>query len=257
MSKKSFKDIWKKQIDASRSDLEELTTWDIFEDWERHRGPESKAENQFINALDILFAGTDDVLAHKFLERCLAILDRAFKENKFESKLCAARFPLNRGGGERLRAYAQALLGGKFSPSALITTSEDCEEHCNLYPPGHWDAQSQAYYLAAIRAALIAGDVDRAARLLKTKKSFKWHATEHGLLQRVATAAPQKQPIRDPKLFDDYDNFFDQIRDPASKPNVFTELHILRFELGVIRFKYFMSKSGEIDWPTVIESISS
>jgi hypothetical protein len=47
------------------------------------------------------------------------------------------------------------------------------------------------------------------------------------------------------------------VRDPRYKSDLFQELRILRFELGIIRDKYFVSENRMIDFRRAIEVVAA
>ncbi len=53
-----------------------------------------------------------------------------------------------------------------------------------------------------------------------------------------------------------FEEYFDYIRDPQLKTDLFLERDVLRLELGALRDKYFVSPDGRIDWPRVVEAVS-
>lgn len=196
-------------------------------------------------------------MATTYIKRCLEVANRAFKEDKFrKGKRCNARFPKNRGLAERVRQYARALLGQALNSSALVSGAEDIIEYWKTWSHP-LEPQLQAYWLAAARMTLIAGEPERARVVIDQAPSLKWHQKEADLLRDVATVATESQPIEDSKLLARLDKLFDKVRSPRWRGSAmrFDEPNEKRFELGAIRFRYFISRNGMIDWNSVIEGI--
>jgi len=103
--------------------------------------------------------------------------------------------------------------------------------------------------------ALIAGDRGRAEELLKFSKTFRHYAVEHKLWKKIA-ATRSGLPLKDHSLLAEFDEVFDPIRNPNFKPTVFMGVAMARFEMAVLRYKYFCSKAGEIDWQKAIKQVT-
>jgi len=252
---KTYHDLWVQKISDDRKSFDTILRWDVFRDWERSCAPESRAEDELILALELLYADRKSSEAQEFLRRALAVSERTTQENKLTSELCEAAFPLNRGGLLRSHAYSLALLGHELDTASLIQASSDFEGWCKHYKKGEWDSQSQAYYLAGVRLAIIAGDWERSERLLKIRKSFKWHQRQFELLKRLVEEFCLRH-VDDPDYLASFDEYFDYVRDPNLNPDVFMEKHILGLELGIIRDKYLVSPDLSIDWKRIISAVS-
>lgn len=112
-----------------------------------------------------------------------------------------------------------------------------------------WDDQGQAYYLAAIRLSLVAGDLATAKELIVGCRPAQWHAEQQAVLRTLVDRLPDSAGRdADPA----FEAFFDQVRDPVYHPKVFTETSVLRFEFGATRDRWFSKKTGRIDWKRVI-----
>lgn len=259
MIKKRYKPQWVAKYEADLNTLREELGMDPFEDWERNRMPEGDVEDGLRDAVDILYADRTSADAVRFLRRSLEVANRIFAEDKLQSQLCTGGFPENRGRMLRAKIYAQSLLREPLDVKGLLQASSDYEAWCKDYKGKDWDSVGEAEYLAAVRLAVIAGDLERASKLLKTKRPFKWHKEEHGLLKRVVNAVfieKQPLPLRDQALLEQFDEYFDRIRDPNLEPDIFIELDVLRLEIGAIRYKYFTDDRGDIDWNRIIEVVS-
>jgi len=252
-----FKQLWRSKIEMELPDFDEILSWDdLFDGWDRDKMPDAGAATELHFALELLYGGYEK-LATRFVVRCLSYADRAFAEDKFrKGKWCKASFPMNRGNAERVRQYARALLGKKFELKTYHASAEDIIQYFTIH--GDWkDSHSHAFWLAAVRMALIAGDPSRAVEMIDEASSLKWHQKEADLLADIARAAAKSQPIKDERLLARLDKLFDKVRSPKwrGSAKIFDEPNEQRLELGAIRYRYFTAKDGNIDWDAVIESI--
>jgi hypothetical protein len=255
----SYHQQWIALDSRTRSDLRTILNQDPFEWWEQNRMPESVAEMRFIYALRIACADPASPDCRAFLQQALAVADRAMREGKLVTGRCASAFPENRGRLLRVRAYTEVLLGRPLDEAALRQASADYIGWCAKFGPSDWDSQLQAYYLTAVRAALLGGDATDARQLLATKKRFNWHAEEHDLLTRLAGDAVEL-PLphaRRAELLPVMDGYFDKIRDPNYKPQVFLQVHSLRLDLALLRDKYLISPDGRVDGRRAVEAIAA
>ncbi len=248
-----FKTKWIEEVEREREYFESPT--DHFDNWERNGGPEIKADWHLANALCILYGDGDKRLAEKFFCATIELIDRAFAEDKFHSEFSESGLPRNQGEGLRVRSYARALMGSGLDTQALLQASEYFVEWTSDWTGADWDSQAQSDYLVAVRMALIAGNIKRASELLKTRRSFKWHAEEHTLLKAITSEFEKGIPIANVELHQRVVAFFDRIRDPGFKPDIFFPKDMGRLEWGVLSHKYFTA-GDDIDWPAVIDSIS-
>ena len=247
------KPLWIENYNKSVRDWETIWAMDPYQYWDHNSNPGGKAQNLLRMALTARYADYLSDIASRFLVRAIETIDRAFSENKFQDEKCKSNFPFNRGEALRLKNYADGLLNGKFTPKELAQSAEDYLTFCKDFP--RMDVQLQAYYLNAVRLYLIIGEQEAAQNLLKKKKPFKWHNKEFMILRVLSNA--KTLPIPDNAALANFDEWFDVVRSPKFKPETFMEVFLVRFELGLLRYRYFMSTpSDPIDWETIIEVIS-
>ena len=251
MTTVSCRAAWQADYAMNHKSYSEILTWDPFRDWERSRAPESTVGNYFWLGLEVLCGEGDPEQARSLLEYCLRIADRTLAERKLESLLCKDSFPENRGELLRVRAYAQGLLGGPLDEGALRQAAADFEGHTLRFPKHKWSDLQEAEYLATVRLALLGNDGEILARLFKRRRVMRWHAEEYALLRSLADG-----PQRDSPLLANFDAYFDRIRDPKYKPEVYLRLKVLRPELAALRDKYFVSSDGPVDFQRVVGAIS-
>lgn len=247
-----IEELWIARYERNRSGYPEMLADDPFDGWERSHMPETRVEEDLAYGLYISYAwGPEQEQAVAFFKRVCTVAERAIDEDKLTSPLSNSSFPLNRGVVNRAYSYARAVLGGSLDSPALHQASLDFEEWCKGYGRRDWDSQAQANYLAAVRLAVVVGDLERARALLKSRKSFKWHHEEHHLWSRLV----ERDGAIDDALAENYDRYFDRLRDPGFIPDVYMETDILRLELAAIRDKYLAGEDGKIDWSRAIDSI--
>ena len=226
-----------------------------FENWEQNSKSEWKAELSFADGLEACYANISSPIAKILFRACVEIVDRAFAEDRFHAKYAEYGLPRNIGAALRVRAYAKALLGELLVNEDLRQASANYIEWCSSWTGVDWDSQAQSDYLSAVRMSLIAGDIKQAQQLLATKRKFKWHTEEHGLLLDITREVQFGIPIQNLEMHNRVVAFFDRIRDPDFKPDVFFPKDMGRFEWGVLIEKYF-TLGIEIDWQRVIDGIS-
>jgi hypothetical protein len=255
----SFESAWRDEWVNEERSFREIDAYndDAFRNWNRNCNPEIETADQFFLATDILYSQGDRELALRFLRQAIAVADRAFAEDKFrKSKWCRPGFPKNRGEAEKIRVYAKALLGEKFEPIRIRRAAEDILSWWR--ENADWsDAMMQADWLTALRMSLIAGDPAWTRELVAEAMLMNFYRAEVKRMDDVARAALEHQPIRDAALRKRIDERFDTVRSPKWKGRgaVGEPFEDVRFELAVVRHRYFISKDGTIDWDAVIESI--
>lgn len=65
-----------------------------------------------------------------------------------------------------------------------------------------------------------------------------------------------ESPIKDRELLLEFDELFDLIHAPNYHPKFYMKLLMTRFEMGVLRYKYFVSKDGTIDWAKAVKQVA-
>jgi hypothetical protein len=246
MTKKSLN--WSEHFQKHRAGYEEIANWDPFKNWERNYMADGAVEDGLRHGLIALYA-SDKALAGKFLQQSLALFQRAMKDRKFRPEGPGSGYPRNLAQAIRAQFYASALLGKRCDFKQLEEASEHYQTWCRGYRKGDWNAQSEAYYLNAVRLYLIASNRDKAAELLGARK-IKWHGDEAENLKRLAGGEDLGEA--DAERFD---SLFLPLCSPRYFHNVFFELEIVRLELSVLRYQYFSASPGTIDWDRVIAQI--
>ncbi len=107
------------------------------------------------------------------------------------------------------------MLDGTFSAQDVAQASLDFEAWAVMWTGNEWDDQAQADYLSAVRMALIADDRKQFTKLLKTRRSFKFHTQEHSLYRTMAEEFQHSPTFQDHRLLStDFCQLFDQYRNP-------------------------------------------
>lgn len=250
---KSSLDAWRRRFDREEKSYKDILTWDRWKDWDRNTAPDSSAEGNFTLALSILYSGRGKKYSTQFLQMALDCVQRAEDENKFQSSLCEFDFPHNLGNAMRVKQYAQALQSGVFSNQELLESAKNHEKFCRGRK--RWGDIERAHILAAARMALIAGARDRAGQLLKSTRPFRNREAEQSLWKKIA-ALKSDLPLKDCGLLAEFDAVFDPVRLPNYWPKFYMELLLTRFEMAVIRYKYFVSRDGTIAWSRAIKQVT-
>jgi hypothetical protein len=245
---------WQRRFYDNKAGYMEMATWDPFVDWDKNRMPELLCENALILGLKILYGRLEPHLAQVFLDQCIAMCNRIVSERTVQSDACIGSFPKNRGRVTRSLYYASALNGIQREDSELGAASQDFAEWCHNSCVS-WDAQSQSYYLTAVRLALLAHDVERAWRLgeARAKRGFR-HQADLWQITRATLEAARSGPSADSLSL--VTDFFDLIRDPGFRPSAYSELDILRLEVSALRELYCINPGQPICWERVVCAIS-
>jgi hypothetical protein len=239
---------WRRSLAENLAGYEIILRRDPFTNWERNRMPESSAEARLAIALKILYADPALPLGAEFLKQSVAIADRALEGDMLAS---LGGFPQNRGRAIRTREYSAALLGGSLDGFALRSASADFVEWCRGYKKRKWDAQTEAYYLAAVRLLMMAADWPGAIALLATR-DFAHHGIEASALRAIVEVKWQRR-------VDDLSGahgLLSELSDPGWTPPMFTEWEILRLELAALLEHNGDAVSPAVDWMAALRRIS-
>ncbi|MEA2572469.1 MAG: hypothetical protein QOI24_4470 [Acidobacteriota bacterium] len=249
------RELWFARYERDQKSFAKVLGWDPFKDWDANAMPEMQVEEELAGGLYVSYAvGPDHEQAVAFFRRACRVAQRVIDEDKLTSPLCVGGLPLNRGRLYRAYTYARCILGELLDLKALEQSSRDFEDWCKGYGKGEWDSQAQANYLSAVRLSLIGGDVERGRELLKTKKSVKWHKSEHELWKLLVEVRGEE--LRADAAFGrKFSEYFDKLRDPGFVPDVYMEMDIVRLEMSAIRDKYLISDDGVIEWSRAVGSV--
>lgn len=221
---------WRERVARDREGYANVLAWDLWAGWENDEEPDDRAFSQFFFGLETLWGG-EHAMARAYFARALEVCRRGESEKQWLESPDYG-FPRNRARLRRVRAHCLGFLAGPPSLEALKAdlrgASVDYQTWCASLSASEWDSQGQAYYLAAVRLALLANEGERARELLKSRRSFRYHAEERALLVAMASDAT------DSAFRTQYASFFDKIREPLYQPPFFFELHEVRLELALL-----------------------
>jgi len=175
-----------------------------------------------------------------------------------------AAYPRNLAVVLRGRAYARWLLGEPLDRKELRRVAEHFVEWCSTKAVDRGrldDPLTMDFFIAAVRAAMIACELDYAGEVLKVKHKLRWHFDEErSLLGRLVEMYPD---VTD--AFDiEFEAFFDKVRDPdyqdgpSVKESVPHDREMLALETGIIREMYIIRASPHdpVDPQAVIDAVA-
>jgi hypothetical protein len=255
-SRATHRGCWIQQFERERHFYETFgTEFPIWQNWARNSCPNLEADRCLVHALSLLYAAAPGTLVEQFLGYSTELIDRGLDENKFTPEGSRGSFPRNRGEGLRARAYARALRGEPLKTVDLRQAIEDFQTWFKIITPGLWDDHGEFKVLCSARLALILGDLDLFEQLLPFRYKIKFHREEGELLLQLKNLLRKGvQPL--PRDYcERFTTYFECIRDPQLKPDIYMETDLLRFELGVLYCQY-IAVDEPFSWPRVIAEIS-
>lgn len=206
----------------------------------------------------------DSSRAPLFLRRAADFAARRISESRYlDTDVAVAGHPQLLAKIVRGRAHARFLLGEGLDRTAFRQAAGDFAEWCltKANDRGSFDdSGTMCFYLAGVRAAIIACDLDYAGELLRKRTTFRWHhAREYALWRELVESYPDLSDAFDQK----FEAFFDVVRDPDFKDAdeigpVFVEREPLALDTGIIRETYVINASphDDPDPARVIEAIA-
>lgn len=225
--------------------------------------PAVRVTTNFDDGLFCLYA-RDVARARVFLCRAIRNADRMIAEQRYlDTELAKAGHPMQLAVIMRGRAYASWLLGERLDRRTLRQVAEYIVTFCRTKTDDRksfTDSMTMNDYLQAVRAAMIASDLDYAGELLKVQDRFRWHhAQEFELWRQLVRGYPDVTDSFEEK----FEAFFDLVRDPDFSDAdeigpVAVDRDTLALETGIIREMYIVSTSAldPIDPQAVIEAIA-
>ena len=230
---------------------DEILSMNVMKNWDSPQlMPESLVEARALAlALECLLYGDRDH-GDAFLRRALDVADRIMEENRcqWERTIAETGYPRNLAVVLRDRAYAKWLMGDVLDRRAMKGVARYLAEWCFTKALDHkrfHDSITMNFFLQAVRAAIIACDLDYAGELGQTKQPLRWHhGQERDLWKRLIEMYPDVTDEFDAE----FEAFFDLVRDPdfqdmAGGIPVFINRDILALETGIIREMYIVHAS--------------
>lgn len=245
----SFSRVWRDRYEAQRAQYSKMLDADMWKGWEND--PEVFIDLDLSHGIRVLLGG-DLSTARRYFQRGLAICDRAERElpcvpppNDMKPALAPA-YPENRARRARSRAHLRGFLEEPDAHAAamrdLRSAAQDLVEYESGDQRGTWSEIGQARTLDAVRFLLLAGDNDSAARILKTRRKFRFHAEEHAILVDL-TKGDRSHHVRG-RL----QSFFDRIRNPQEASEAYRHVDLVPIETALLLDRLFDHPDGRLHW---------
>lgn len=138
-------------------------------------------------------------------------VDQAEKVLKIHTEL-GRHNPRSKAMVEVFRWLATAFLGDTMESSKLENVIDDLEAYCADIPQGYWDIQGKCIYLETVMIALLAGRVDKARELLRSRRSFRDIEDLRWVLRKLCRKTVR--PASDPEFMEKAIGCFDLMRRP-------------------------------------------
>jgi hypothetical protein len=214
--------------------------------------PSGRVSQPLRLALQCAYAD-DDCRAKVFFERAVQNADRLIAEKRYlDTKVAESGHPRNLAEILCGRAYACWLLGARLGRCDIRRAAEHFVTWCRTKAEDRRsfnDSLTMSYYLAGVRAAMIACDLDYASELLRANDRLRWHhAREFDLWRRLVAMYPEVTDEFDTE----FEIFFDVVRDPDFGDaddigRVFIRRIWVALETGIIREMYIVNASPHDD----------
>ncbi|MDN5204300.1 hypothetical protein QQ008_23105 [Fulvivirgaceae bacterium BMA10] len=150
-------------------------------------------------------------------------------------------------------AYSMAFVSNKPDHAKLLETANLIKSKCSKISSGYWWAGDQDFYLSAVRALIIADDLDTARDFLKSKRSFSKHTEQRRIL--IQLLKKQSNPDKDVQLRKDCYDFTEYTYyNIASYSSYFSTCYTF-IEWNAIYYKFFISQDFTVDWNYVYKSL--
>jgi len=255
----SFAAAWRDWYAPKRQGYLNVLGWDLWKDWQLNDQPESLAYDELANALLVAW-GSDAEASRRYLERAQAVCDRAALEKPYQPLADTGQgipppFPRNRALMARVRAHVRGLIGAPRAAEQAIRDFRDAAvdyvEWCRDESAGTWGETGQAWTLDAVRLALLAGDGALAATIMKTRRRFRLHATEHAFLFALANGS------RLPETRAAVTAFFDDLREPRVRQDPFRLCELVRLETALLLDRLFDAPHAPLDWQRAMARVAA
>lgn len=214
---------------------------DPFEDWDELVAVEAGAKGYLTSALFVGLAGGDQEVVSGLAKNAIAVGKRAIEEKRVSRSLNSVEW--NRAICLAAMAMAEAFLTGKLDAEKMSRAVSDLEIACAEKRKERWDDINQAEHLQAVRLALLAEDFEAAARILRSKRSYKNFVDEHAFWSRLLEISPSGRPVRDGEFSKAFRRYFNKVRNPRYDSAGYTDEFLLRLELGLLCEKFLYAES--------------
>lgn len=256
---KTFGSRWRERYETLRSGYARSLESDPWRGWVNEREPERRVSVELAQGIQVLLSG-DEVTARRFFERGMDICIRAGNEKPClppdagTDPAAAPAYPLNRAELARYRAHLRGLLGEHHAPELgahdFREAAADFKAWCEDYNAGTWGEVGQGYTLDGVRLSLLAGEVEFAAKALKTRRKFRHHAEEHALLADLTMGD------RSPEIRLRLEALLDRIRDPDAKSDAFRNGDLVPIELALLLDRFFLNPKEPLQWRRAVSRVA-
>jgi len=250
----SFKSSWISRLKKERDGFVEiLETFPLFEEWEISYHPEMRVENELHNALEIMYGDIDSEFGPQFLERAIAVAERALEENKLQSELCKPFYPGNRGRLLRGYAHAKFFMGRGLDCQMLLESAEHQLGDVKDCRGQERDMYYEAHLLSAARHQTLCDVPEYALNTIRKRRKYKWHTEEPRLLRAILAGEI------DDEFRADFEAYFDYMRKPPwlQERDYFREKIPASVDLALIAAKYLDQNAWPPEPRKIIERISA
>ncbi|MFX1682664.1 hypothetical protein PV762_25900 [Mitsuaria sp. CC2] len=249
----------------------------VVEEWERQSMPAHACSGYFGFGVWVGVSAWESGEAKLLLGWAREIALRALADPRFEivsdntikGWRHSSIFPGNHATVRVILEFSDAMLNDrKVDNGILKNCAEELAAFHLLNKGKDWiNPQVQGGYLRSIQWMLIAGDAQRAQELLKVKRNFKLvNRLREWLGAVVESVQPENlNAIDGQRRLDQFDQYFDVIRAPDYRAPSFREamgedtgqmLEIMRFELALIRSKFFQKNISDNDWKNILAQVA-
>lgn len=155
---------------------------------------------------------------------------------------------------EIYRWLAATILGDALETSALDNAIDVLEQYCNDIPQGYWDIQGKCWYLETVMIAMLAGRMDKARALLKSRRSFRDIEDLRWVVRKLCRKTVR--PASDPEFMKKAHGCFDLLRRPFVHYHRDIAGHgIESLLLGALLEKLVHSPGEALNWHRVAQPI--
>jgi len=215
---KSYAQHWKDQVDAQ---LDGYRTVADAAATREGKLREFVSGGHLHDAFLLVYAGHHD-LARTFFEIVVDDVEYSSSHENFEDE--PESFPASRGTVLVYQATARGFLTGRTDAEAFLRASSDFEN----FTAGRrrFDWYDREYLLWSIRCALLAGDIERAGRLVEGHWTRIQRYEEGQILRKLSA--------RDQGVLPALDDYFERAREPNAQLVTVSAIN-LALELAVLR----------------------
>lgn len=208
-------------------------------------------DRDFDRGLNLLRLGNHWELARRFFERTIVKANHRIEAGLMSKQVRVGQV-YDIDDAVRSKVYAAAMLDRSIESDLLVKAARELEAYCAEVGPSHWNASFQEMFLSTIRMTMIAGDLDLARKLIRSKRSFRLHKDQRDLLRKLLRKSVR--PSREPELLERCHAFLDFVRRPYASKCVPWLGRWIDLEWAVIVEK-FINEIEHPDWRSVVANL--